>query len=74
MANKYTYQVLRDTSTEAIIKLTGFFDGSGQESNNARIAANSFAGALATNGYLVANSQGGAANTCLLYTSPSPRD
>jgi len=65
MANKYTYQVLRDTSTEAIIKLTGFFDGTGQEANNARIAANSFAGALATNGYLVANSQGGAANTAL---------
>jgi hypothetical protein len=67
MANKYTYQVLRDTSTEAIIKLTGFFDGTGQEANNARITANSFSGALATNGYLVANSQGGSANTTLSY-------
>ena len=67
MANKFTYQVLRDTTTDAVIKLTGTFDGSAQEINNARIAANSLSNALATNGYLVANAQGGAANTPLSY-------
>jgi hypothetical protein len=68
MANKFTYQVLRDTTTDAVIKLTGQFDGvSGQELNVSRITANSLYGALATNGYLVANSQGGAANTALSY-------
>ena len=65
MANKYTYQVLRDTTTDATIKLTGTFDGSGQEANNVRIQANTLYGALATNGFLVANNQGGAANTAL---------
>lgn len=65
MANKFTYQVLRDTQTDAVIKLTGTFDGSGQESNNARIQANTLSNALATNGYLVANTQGGSANTPL---------
>ena len=67
MANKFTYQTLRDTNTEVIIKLTGTFDGSGQEANNTRITANSFSGAIATNGYLVANSQGGSANSTLSY-------
>ena len=68
MANKFTYQVLRDTTTDAVIKLTGQFDGaSGQESNVSRITANSLYGALATNGYLRANNQGGAANTSLSY-------
>jgi hypothetical protein len=68
MANKYTYQVLRDTTTDAVIKLTGTFDGStGNELNVSRISANSLGNALATNGYLVANSQGGAANTALKY-------
>ena len=68
MANKFTYQVLRDTTTDAVIKLTGTFDGaSGQEANNVRIQANTLFGALATNGYLVANSQGGSANTTLGY-------
>ena len=67
MANKFTYQILRDTTTDAVIKLTGTFDGSGNEANNSRIQANSLANALATNGYLVANSQGGAANTPLAY-------
>ena len=65
MANKFTYQVLRDTTTDAVIKLTGTFDGTGQEQNNTRIAANTLANALATNGFLVANNQGGAANTTL---------
>ena len=67
MSNKFTYQVLRDTTTDAVIKLTGTFDGSGNEANNSRIQANSLANALATNGFLVANSQGGAANTALSY-------
>jgi len=68
MSNKFTFQVLRDTTTDIVIKLTGQFDGSsGQESNAARIQANTFYGALATNGYLVANNQGGAANTALSY-------
>jgi len=67
MANKFTYQVLRDTTTDTVIKLTGVFDGSGQEINNTRIQANSLSNALATNGYLVANSQGGASNTALSY-------
>ncbi len=65
MANKYSYQVLKDDTQFAVIKLTAEFDGSGQENNTARIAANTLYGALATNGYLVANSQGGAANTTL---------
>jgi hypothetical protein len=47
MANAFTYQVLKDTQQKAIIKITGFFDGaSGDESNNARIAANSLAFAM----------------------------
>lgn len=67
MANKYSYQVLRDTTTDAVIKLTGAFDGSGQEANNTRISANTLNNALATNSYLLANTQGGAANTALSY-------
>jgi hypothetical protein len=67
MPNRYTYQVLKDDTQHAVIKLTGEFDGSGQESNIARIAANSFYGALATNGYPVANIYGGSANTTLPY-------
>lgn len=68
MANIYTYQVLKDTTERAIIKITGLFDGvSGQESNAARITANTLYGALATNGFPVANIFGGAANTSLSY-------
>lgn len=67
MANAYTYQVLKDDTQHVVIKLTAKFDGTGQESNASRIMANSFSGALATNGYPVANSQGGAANTALSY-------
>jgi len=67
MANIYTYQVLRDTTEKAVIKLTANFDGTGQENNVSRIAANTLSGALATNGYLVANNQGGSANTPLSY-------
>ena len=65
--NKFTYQILRDTQTDSVIKLTGQFDGSGQEANNARIQANTLSNALATNGFLLANNQGGAANTSLPY-------
>jgi len=68
MANKFTYQILRDASTDAVIKLTGQFDGvSGTENNQSRIQANTLSGAIATNGFLVANTQGGTANTPLSY-------
>jgi len=46
MANKFSYQVLKDDTQHAVIKLTGEFDGSGQENNTARIAANTLYGAL----------------------------
>ena len=67
MANIFSNQVLKDDTQHAVIKLTGVFDGSGQESNVAKISANSLSGALATNGYLVANVYGGSANTELSY-------
>ena len=68
MANKYTTQVLRDTTTDAVIKITGTFDGTtGNELNTQRIQANTLANALATNGYLVANSTLQFANTPLSY-------
>jgi len=67
MANRYSYQVLKDDTQHAIIKLTGEFDGTGQENNISRVAANTLYGAIATNGFLVANNQGGAANTTLPY-------
>jgi hypothetical protein len=54
MANKFTYQVLRDTTTEAIIKITGTFGSpTADEINVARISANSLSGALNTNGGLL---------------------
>lgn len=47
MSNIFTYQILKDTTEHAVIKLTGLFDGaSGDESNTARIQANSLAGAM----------------------------
>lgn len=58
MANSFTYQVLRDTTEKAFIKLTANFDGSGQENNAYRIQANTLYGALD-------------ANNQLLYTSAS---
>ena len=67
MANVYGINVLKDDTQHAVIKLTARFDGTGQESNTARIAANTLSGALATNGFLVANTQGGSANTTLPY-------
>lgn len=49
MPNRYSYQVLKDDTQHAVIKLTGEFDGSGQENNVARIAANTLYGALDAN-------------------------
>lgn len=49
MANSFSYQVLKDDTQHTIIKLTGSFDGSGQENNVSRIAANSLYGALDAN-------------------------
>ena len=46
MANIFTIQTLKDTTEHVTIKLTGKFDGSGQEDNTARIVANSLYGAL----------------------------
>lgn len=60
-------QVLKDTTEHAVIKLTGLFDGTAQESNTSRITANTLYGALATNGFPVANVWGGSANTTLPY-------
>jgi hypothetical protein len=55
MANLYTYQVLRDTTEKAVIKLTANFDGSGQESNAYRIQANTLYGALTSNNNVIPN-------------------
>jgi hypothetical protein len=49
MANVFTYQVIKDTTEHAVIKLTGKFDGSGQEDNHFRIASNTLYGALDAN-------------------------
>jgi hypothetical protein len=46
MPNFYTSQILKDTTTQTVIKLTGKFDGTGQESNTIRIQANTLYGAL----------------------------
>lgn len=46
MSNSFTYQVIKDTTEHAVIKLTATFDGSGQESNAVRIQANTLYGAL----------------------------
>jgi hypothetical protein len=67
MSNSFHDQILKDTTEHVVIKLTGKFDGTGQENNHTRIVANGLYGAIATNGYLVANNQGGAANTPLSY-------
>ena len=47
--NVFTYQVIKDTTERAVIKLTGKFDGSGQEDNPNRISANTLYGALNAN-------------------------
>jgi hypothetical protein len=49
MANVYSYQVLKDDTQHAVIKLTGTFDGSEQEDNVHRIQANTLYGALDAN-------------------------
>jgi hypothetical protein len=49
MANKYTIQTLRDSTSDAIIKITGTFDGTSNELNVSRISANSLYGALDAN-------------------------
>jgi hypothetical protein len=49
MANIFSSQILADTTERVTIKMTGQFDGSGQEANSARIVANSFYGALDAN-------------------------
>ena len=49
MANEFTYQVIKDTTEHVVIKLTGKFDGSGQEDNPNRISANTLSGALNAN-------------------------
>ena len=67
MANIYTTQVLKDDTQHVVIKWTAMFDGTGQESNTVRLQANTLYGALATNGFPIANTQGGAANTSLPY-------
>ena len=67
MANSYTDQIIKDTTEHVVIKMTGKFDGTGQENNHTRIVANSLYGAIATNGYLVANSTHQYANTPLPY-------
>jgi len=59
MPNVFSYQVIKDTTEHAVIKLTGKFDGSGQEKNHARIAANSLYGALNANATPGLLSQGG---------------
>ena len=66
MANKFTYQVLRDTNTDCVIKLTGIFDGSSQEANNVRIRANTLYGALDANGVPLYTTSS-VSNTALSY-------
>jgi len=60
MANSFTYQVIKDTTEHTVIKLTGSFDGTGQESNAVRIQANTLYGALDSS---KANLLSSAANT-----------
>jgi hypothetical protein len=49
MSNRFSYQILKDDTQHAVIKLTGEFDGSGQENNPSRISANTLYGALDAN-------------------------
>lgn len=49
MANSFTFQLIKDTTEHTVIKLTGSFDGTGQESNTARIQASTLYGALDAN-------------------------
>jgi len=65
-APKITYQVLRDTQTDTVIKLTGSFDGTSQEANGSRIQANTLAFALDANGAQLHSAQS-LSNTALSY-------
>jgi hypothetical protein len=65
MANVYTYEVLRDTTEKAIIKLTANFDGTGDE-NQIRVQANTLYGALDANGVPLHTSLS-VSNTALSY-------
>ena len=49
MANTLEIQTIKDSNQLTVIKLTGIFDGSGQETNTARIVAGSLSGALDAN-------------------------
>ena len=53
--NTFTYQTLKDTTTQSVIKLTGSFDGSGNEDNPSRISASSLFGALNQYGFPLIN-------------------
>jgi hypothetical protein len=66
MSNKFTYQILRDTTTDTVIKLTGTFDGTGNEANNQRIQANTLYGALDANSVPLRSSLS-VSNTALGY-------
>ena len=59
--NVFTYQVIKDTTEHAVIKLTGKFDGTGQEDNAHRIPASSLYGALNANATPGLLSDGGSA-------------
>jgi hypothetical protein len=61
MSNSFTYQVLKDTTEHAVIKLTGRFDSDVQEDNPNRIAANTLYGALNANTVPGLLSSGGSA-------------
>jgi hypothetical protein len=65
MANIYTYEVLRDTTEKAVIKLTANFDGTGEE-NQIRIRANTLYGALDANSVPL-NTALSVSNTALSY-------
>jgi len=49
MSNIYTVEALKDTTEHVVVKLTGKFDGTGQESSSGRLAAWAFSGALNAN-------------------------
>jgi hypothetical protein len=66
MSNVFTYQVIKDTTEKAVIKLTAKFDGSGQEDNPHRIQANTLYGALDANGVPL-HSADSVSNTALDY-------
>lgn len=62
----YEYQTITDNTKNTIIKLVGTFDGSTNESNTARIQANTLYGALDVDGNPL-NSELSSANTARTY-------